>query len=63
MGERGELSPVLDGWSWVQGRRNVHLQQVGSYLEYTGRGVNAFGKAATDPQQSSPTPTYCYAVS
>ena len=26
--------------------RNVVLQQVGSYLRQTGRGANAFGKAA-----------------
>jgi hypothetical protein len=30
-------------------RRNVVLQQVGSYLGYTGRGADAFGKAARDP--------------
>ena len=29
------------------------LQQVGSYLGYTGRGANPFGKAARDPL---PTP-------
>jgi hypothetical protein len=27
----------------------VLLQQVGSYLEYTGHGANAFWKAARDP--------------
>jgi hypothetical protein len=28
------------------------LQQVGSYLRYTGRGANAFGEAARDPKQT-----------
>jgi len=30
--------------------RNVMLQQVGSYLGYTGRISNTFGKAAHDPK-------------
>jgi hypothetical protein len=34
-------------------RRNVVLQQVGSYLGYTGRGANALGKAARDPFATS----------
>jgi hypothetical protein len=31
----------------------VVLQQVGSYLGYTGRGANPFGKATRDPKRSS----------
>ena len=31
-------------------RRNVVLQQVGSYLGYTGRGSDALWKAARDPK-------------
>ena len=33
----------------AQCRRNVVLQQVGSYLGWTGRGANAFRKAAHGP--------------
>src|ERR1700757_3155612 len=32
---------------------NVVLQQVGSYLGYTGPGANPFGKAARDPTRTS----------
>jgi hypothetical protein len=30
------------------------VQQVGSYLGYSGRGANAFGKAARDPFRTCP---------
>src|SRR5206468_7020233 len=30
----------------AQGRRSLAMQQVGSYFGYTGRGADAFGKAA-----------------
>jgi len=36
------------------------VQQVGSYLGYGGRGANAFGKAAPDPEP--PSPNGCYAL-
>jgi hypothetical protein len=38
------LGPVLPAFA---------AQQVGSYLAYSGRGGNAFGKAARDPRQTS----------
>jgi hypothetical protein len=34
----------------AQGCRSAAMQQVGSYLGYTGRGANAFRKAARDPE-------------
>jgi hypothetical protein len=41
----------------ARGCRNVVLQQVGSYLGYTGRGTNPFVKAARDPlQKLNPLP-------
>jgi hypothetical protein len=36
----------------ARGCRNVVPQQVDSYLGYTGRGANPFGKAARDPKRS-----------
>ena len=35
----------------AQCRRDVVLQQMGSNLGYTGRGANAFRKAARDPER------------
>src|SRR5579872_6756923 len=35
--------------------RSVVLQQVGSYLGYTGRVANPFGKASCDPTRTWPS--------
>ncbi len=40
----------------ARGCRNVVLQQVGSYVGYTGRDANSFGKAARDPKQNRDRP-------
>jgi hypothetical protein len=36
-------------FAYRAGCRNMVLQQVGSYLGYSGRGAKSFGKAARDP--------------
>jgi hypothetical protein len=45
----GGPPPGRDVAFCARGCRNVVLQQVGSYLGYTGRGAKPFGKAARDP--------------
>ena len=36
----------------AHGCRNLAVQQVGSYLGYSGCGADALGKAARDPKRS-----------
>jgi hypothetical protein len=52
------LSRMVDEWSILREGKvrpemacppTCAVQQVGSYLGYSGRGANAFGKAAHDP--------------
>jgi len=46
------INPTRPGAD-ARGYRNVVLQQVGSYLRYTGRDANPFGKAARDPKANN----------